>query len=114
MRMRDVPNDEADEVRSLLLANDIEFFETYSGNWGISMPALWVKSSDQFAQAQQILNDYQQSRLEKVQSDYNARVESGEVKTWRAQLLERPFQFVAYWILIAIVLFISIYYFFTM
>ncbi|MEE3087569.1 MAG: DUF6164 family protein, partial [Pseudomonadota bacterium] len=36
-RMRDVPDDEAEEVRELLTQNKITFFETFAGNWGISM-----------------------------------------------------------------------------
>ena len=41
--MRHVPEDEAQEVRELLASNKIEFFETFAGNWGVSMPALWLK-----------------------------------------------------------------------
>ena len=39
-RLRHVPEDEAEEVRALLEQNSIEFFETFAGNWGISLPAL--------------------------------------------------------------------------
>ena len=42
-KMRHVPEDEAQEVRELLASNKIEFFETFAGNWGVSMPALWLK-----------------------------------------------------------------------
>ena len=37
-RLRNVPDDEADEVRELLTQHSIEFYETGAGNWGISMP----------------------------------------------------------------------------
>ena len=42
-KMRHVPEDEGREVRELLTSNKIEFFETFAGNWGVSMPALWLK-----------------------------------------------------------------------
>ena len=42
-RLRNVPDDEADEVRHLLNENSIEFYETSAGNWGISMPAIWLR-----------------------------------------------------------------------
>ena len=46
--MRHVPEDEAREVRELLASNKIEFFETFAGNWGVSMPALWLKKNEQY------------------------------------------------------------------
>lgn len=112
--MRDVPEDEAEEVRELLKAHNIEFFETFAGNWGISMPAIWVQDLDQFEQARKLLDDYANSRAEKLRQDYQERIGKGEAKTSLQFFLDRPFQFLAYWLLIAIVVFISIYYFFNL
>jgi hypothetical protein len=112
--MRDVPDDEAEEVRVLLKEHNIEFFETFAGNWGISMPAIWIKDHGEFEQARDLLNEYQTSRAQKVRQDYQAKMENGEAKNSIQVFLDRPFQFLAYWVLIAIVVFISIYYFFNL
>ena len=112
--MRDVPEDEAEEVRDLLKQHNIEFFETFAGNWGISMPALWISNLDQFEHARELLDDYEKSRAARVQQDYQEKRLTGEAKSIRQLFLDRPFQFVAYWTLIAIVVFISIYYFFNL
>jgi hypothetical protein len=112
--MRDVPHDEAEEVRDLLKAHNIEYFETFAGNWGISMPALWIKNLNQFDLARELLNGYEKSRVEKVQQDYQEKLQKGEAKSMGQLFLDRPFQFLAYWTLIAAVVFISIYYFFTL
>jgi hypothetical protein len=112
--MRDVPDDEAEEVRDLLKAHSIEYFETFAGNWGISMPAIWIQNPDQFAQARELLDNYENSRAEKVRDGYGEKLAQGEAKSSLQLFLDRPFQFLAYWILIVIVVFISIYYFFNL
>ena len=37
-RLRNVPEDEAMQVRDLLDEHRIDWFETSAGNWGIGMP----------------------------------------------------------------------------
>jgi hypothetical protein len=110
-RMRDVPIDEADEVRALLDSKNIDYFETFGGNWGISMPALWVKDPAKFKEARTLIDQYQKQRLFSLNLDTS---EESKVKTLLESFKDRPVQFVAYWFLIAIVLFISIYYFFSL
>lgn len=112
--MRDVPDDEAEEVRNLLKTHNIEYFETFAGNWGISMPALWIKNLNQFDQARALLDGYEKSRAEKMRHDYQEKLQKGEAKSMAQLFLDRPFQFLAYWTLIAVVVFISIYYFFNL
>ena len=60
--LRNVPDDEADEIKSLLTVNDIDYYETSAGNWGASIPALWLKNDDELLEAQQLLNTYHQER----------------------------------------------------
>jgi hypothetical protein len=61
--LRGVPDDEAYEVRGLLTEQQIDFYETSAGNWGISMPALWLRDHAQLAQARELLANYQQQRF---------------------------------------------------
>ena len=72
-RMRDVPDDEAEEVRELLTQNKITFFETFAGNWGISMPGLWLVNEQQFDEARALLDEYQEARSTRVKSQYQAK-----------------------------------------
>ena len=64
--MRHVPEDEARDVRDLLQKNNIEFFETFSGNWSISIPAIWVSRDDQYTEARKIIDLYQAERANKA------------------------------------------------
>ena len=60
--LRGVPEDEVDEVRELLTEQNIDFYETSAGNWGMSMPALWLRD-DASEKARYALNAYQQQRF---------------------------------------------------
>ena len=107
-RLCDVPDDEAQEVRELLESHEIEFFETYPGNWGISMPGIWLQDDEQFGRARALLDDYQRERTQRVRSSYETEKQHGEVKTLWQSFVENPFRFSAYLGLAGIVLYLSI------
>lgn len=110
-RLRNVPDDEAEEVRQLLEEHEIAFFETTPGNWGISMPALWIQDETQFEQARQIIDDYQQQRTLRVREEYNRARELGQTPGLWQTFLESPLRVAAYLGLAGIVLFLSLRYF---
>ena len=76
-----------------------------------SMPALWLKDKDQYAEARDLLDAYQDDRRQRMQSEYQASKQHGEAKTtWRA-FKESPIRFISYFTLIAIVLYLSLRFF---
>ena len=42
LNLRHVPEDEADDVRALLDANGIAWYETQPSRWGISGGGIWL------------------------------------------------------------------------
>ena len=106
--MRYVPEDEAQEVRSLLEENQIEFFETSAGNWGISLPALWLKDDGQYDVAKKILDDYQRERSCRVREEYELSRQRGEARTLWHSFLENPIRFILYMGLVGFVLYLSL------
>ena len=110
-RMRDVPDDEAEEVRELLTRNEIPFFETSAGNWGISMPGLWLVNEQQFDEARALLDEYQETRSTRVKSQYRRQREQGEIRTFWESFRAEPVRFSVYLGLAALVLFLSLRFF---
>ena len=104
-KMRYVPEDEAEDIRQLLHRHNIEFFETFAGNWSISVPALWLKHDEQFETARNLINDYQKERTNRIRSEFY------ETKTMLQVFLESPARFCIYIIAIIIVLYISLSFF---
>ena len=107
-KMRYVPEDEAQEVRNLLRENQLEFFETSAGNWGISLPALWLKDDGQYEVAKKILDDYQSERSTRVRQEYEQSRQRGEARTLWHSFLENPIRFIFYIGLVGLVLYLSL------
>lgn len=113
-RMRNVPADEAEEVRALLQEHEIEFFETHAGNWGISMPGLWVMRDEQLGEARLLLDAYQAERSARVRQDYAMSRERGEAKTLWHSFCDNPFRFVGYTGLALAIMYLSVRFFLTL
>jgi len=103
-RLRNVPIDEAQDIRELLESNDIAYFETSAGNWGISLPAIWVHEAERFEFARQLIDEYQRERSERLRSEYQLRKSKGEAKTLRQSFMENPYRFAAFTVLIIVIL----------
>ncbi len=107
-RMRNVPDDEAEEVRELLEKNEIKYFETSSGHMGISMPGLWLVDEQQFGQARALVDGYQEARRARVKSHYLEQREKGSIRTVWQSFCAEPARFSLYVGLALLVLFLSL------
>ena len=108
VNLRGVPNEEANDIRELLAANNIDFYETSAGNWGISMPAIWLTEDYQIATADRLLQSYQAERAARVRSEYERLRAKGENRTLVDAIKENPVRFAAYLAIASLVLFLSI------
>ena len=112
-RLRNVPDDEADEVRQLLKEHNIEVYETDAGNWGISLPAIWLDNEELFDEATDLIAQYQQARSIRVRAEHDTLREQGQLPSLRDSFKLQPLQFIFYIGLVAAVLFLSISSFFS-
>ena len=62
LNLRNVPDDEADDVRAMLDAKRIAYYETPPSFWGVSSGGIWVTEDADFADAKRALDDYEQQR----------------------------------------------------
>lgn len=106
--LRGVPEDEADEVRALLIERDIDFYETSAGNWGISMPGLWLRNDADLEKAKDVLNAYQQQRFITSRENYLLLKRTGQQKTLLKAFAEKPLQYCAYLFAMFLVIYVSI------
>lgn len=90
LNLRHVPDDEADEVRALLDAHRIEFYETPPSRWGVSAGAIWIADEDAAPEARRLFADYQARRRAQAQADYAAACREGTAPTWRTMLRHEP------------------------
>lgn len=90
LNLRNVPDDEADEVRDLLQAERIAFYETRPSLWGISAGGIWLQASETYPQARRLLDDYQARRGEQARAQRAAELAEGSAETFGKLLRRRP------------------------
>lgn len=105
-RLRGVPEDEADEIRALLTEKQIEYYETPAGNWGISLPALWLQDESRYLEAKELLDAYQTARSQRIRAEYARLKQAGVHKTLKDSFLEKPFTFLGYIFIVILLLYL--------
>lgn len=94
--LRGVPQDEADDVRALLAEHEIDFYETNDGNWGVSMPAIWLNNEEDLPLAQPLFDEYQYHRAIEQRALYRQLKQQGEHNGFWRQTLRQPLRFLLY------------------
>ncbi len=62
LNLRNVPEDEIAEVRSMMDEHGLEWYVTPPGPFGITAGGIWLKNSDDYARARALMDDYQEGR----------------------------------------------------
>lgn len=109
--LRDAPNDELEEINTLLISNSVDFYETTSGNWGLSVPALWVKTESEYQRARLLIDDYQIKRSFRVRQDFLHKNDLRNNDTFWKNLKSAPIRYLLILLSIALIALISITFF---
>jgi len=105
--LRNVLEDEAEEIRALLEQNSIDFYETPAGNWGMSLPAIWLNDEALFDKATLLIDEYQKARSIRVRAEFDALKKAGKHKTLVDGFKENPVRLIAYLFVILVLIYIS-------
>lgn len=108
IKLRHAPDDEIQEIRSLLQEHRIDFYETQSGPWGISAPGIWLKDEQQYDRAKALMDGYQENRFREKRAEYERLRRAGQHRTFMQNLLENPVQVMLYSLIIGLILYFSI------
>ena len=92
--LRQVPEDEADEVRALLHEHEVDFYETPASKWGLGSGALWTHDADAAVRARQLLADYQERRAAQARDAHAAGVRDGSAPRFIDVLRAEPLRVV--------------------
>lgn len=105
--LRGVPDDEAEDIRELLQQENIDFYETPAGNWGVSVPSLWLRDETLEPRARIVIAAYQKERLAKAKAEYARQETAGENRSIFDNISKNPLRFVLYITIICGLLYIS-------
>lgn len=104
LNLRNVPDDEADEVRDLFVTHAIDVYETKPSMWGVSAGGIWLANASQLEQAQRLLGEYQRQRAETARAEREAAIREGRAPSTWSNLRENPRQAVVAVVGIALML----------
>ena len=88
--LRNVPDDEADDVRAMLDTHGIAYYETAPSLWGISAGGIFVSDDAAIGEARRLMADYQQQRGERARAEHAAALRDGSAETFVSLLRAQP------------------------
>ena len=107
-KLRDVPDDELQDIHELLENNNLDTYETQAGNWGISFPGLWLVDESRFKEARQLIDDYQAQRSQRLKSEWAEQKTQGQHTTLLQMVARRPLATLALVAFCVVVLYFSV------
>lgn len=90
MNLRNVPDDEADEVRALLAEHGVDHYETKPSIWGISHGGIWLQDDSTHPRAKQLLDAYQRERQQRARAELAQAEREGTAPTLATEIARQP------------------------
>jgi hypothetical protein len=90
LNLRNVPDDEADDVCAMLDAHDIAYYETPPSGWGLFAGGIFVQANADIVEAKRLMAEYQARRSARVRAEYAAARRDGTAETFRSMLRAEP------------------------
>lgn len=90
LNLRNVLDDEANDVRAMLDSGRIAYYETPPSPFGISAGGIYIKDDADIVEAKRLMADYQAQRRARVRAEYEASVRDGTAETFWTVLRAEP------------------------
>lgn len=89
-RLNNVPEEEAEGVRAVLLENEIDFYETSAGAFGISVAAIWLRDESELTRAREVIAAFQIQHAQRVREEWQDSHNRGEADSFLKRLRREP------------------------
>jgi hypothetical protein len=90
LNLRDVPDDEAEDVRRFLESGGIGYYETRPSLWGISGGGIWIRDDGDVAEAERLMSEYQRERQARAREERADAKRNGTAQTFADVLCTQP------------------------
>ncbi|HUQ52055.1 MAG TPA: DUF6164 family protein [Gammaproteobacteria bacterium] len=104
LNLRDVPDDEAEDVRRFLDSGGIGYYETKPSWWGVSAGGIWIGDDGDLPEAKRLMADYQRERHARARAERAEAERAGTAETFVDLLRTQPLRVALAVIGIALVL----------
>jgi hypothetical protein len=106
--LKNVPDDEVEEIRELLSGNEIDYYETPTSKWGISTAVIWLENEQQLKKASLLIEEYQTERAYRAREEYESLKREGKNETIADKIKQDPIKVIFYLSLVITILYLSI------
>src|SRR5262245_40526838 len=89
LNLRNVPDDEADDVRRFLDSGGIGYYETPPNRWGIA-GCIWIREDGDIAEAKRLMAEYQREREKRARAERAEAERNGTAETFADVLRTQP------------------------
>ena len=104
LNLRDVPDDEADDVRRFLDSGGIGYYETRPSWWGVSAGGIWIRDDGDIAEAKRLMANYQRERQARARAERAEAERNGTAESFADVLRTQPLRVALTVITIALLL----------
>ena len=99
--------EEAEAIRELLRDNEIEFYETPAGNWGISAGAIWLPDAASVERAKGLLETHDRESARAAREYFEELRRSGRQETIWERVRHHPLRTLIYLAAVVFILYLS-------
>ncbi|MGB2336083.1 MAG: DUF6164 family protein [Alcanivorax sp.] len=114
LNLRQVPDDEAEEVRTLLNEQQIPFYETTPSLWGISSGGIWLTNPQDRERAKGLMEGYQEQRTRRERERFEEARRDGTAPTLAGRLRDQPGRALGVLIAVTILILVTLVPFLTL
>jgi hypothetical protein len=114
LNLRQVPDDEAEEVRTLLNEQQIPFYETTPSLWGISSGGIWLTNPQDRERAKALMEDYQDERTRRERERFEEARRDGTAPTLGGRLRDQPARALGVLIAVTVLILVTLVPFLTL
>lgn len=108
LNLRNVPDDESDEVRAWLKREGIAFYETSPSSWGISHGGIWLEDDSELPRAKALMAEYQAARASQARAAAEQARREGRQETFADQLRQRPAYVIGVLVVIVVIVAVTL------
>jgi hypothetical protein len=90
LNLRNVADDEIQDVAALLDQAGIAHYRTEPSPWGISSGGIWIREDQDHPRARALMAEYQDARGVRVRAEREAALRDGTAETFGSLLQRRP------------------------
>lgn len=107
-KLRNVPEDEAQDIRRLLDRHQVDYYETSGGRWGLGMPGFWAADTNNFHRGRALIDRYEEERRQRHRELHRQLRAEGKSKTFFDGIRSDPLRILLYIAIIAVIAYFSV------